>query len=184
MNIKKSKQNGQSLVIIILLILLTAVTVGAGIYLWQQAKINSLQKAVRNQIQYNQSLIKPSPTTYLTSSSPVITTPVPTTTTLPTTIAKSDLLLIKEAFATKYSKPIEDVNVTISKNTGTYASGGVSFSGEIGGAMWFAAKEASNWVIVFDGNGTPICSNFSSYDFPDEIINECWDESTSSMRPL
>jgi len=115
-----------------------------------------------------------------------VATPTPTVALRPTPTptpkeTKSALEQIKEAFAKKYSKPITEVNVTISKNTGTHASGGVKFAGEIGGAMWLGYNDKGKWIIVFDGQGTIPCSAIEPYDFPTDMVPECWDEATSKL---
>lgn len=94
---------------------------------------------------------------------------------------KSDLEQIKEAFAEKYDKPLGDVDVNISENTGTYASGGVRFVGEISGAMWLAYNDGEKWIIVFDGQGTIPCLAVDPYDFPTDMVPECWNEATSTL---
>lgn len=94
---------------------------------------------------------------------------------------KSDFEQIKEAFAEKYSKPLNEITLTIDKNTGTYANGGVKFAGEIGGAWWLAYHDSSGWIIVADGNGSVLCSDIEPYDFPVDMVPECWDEATSTL---
>lgn len=86
---------------------------------------------------------------------------------------KTDLELLREAMAQKHSKQVSEVNLTIGKNTGTHASGGVAFSGEIGGGWWLAAKTGGSWVIVDDGNGTISCEIIAPYNFPASIVPEC-----------
>jgi len=135
--------------------------IGAGILLW--------------------TLIKP---TALVGQPTPVPTIVPTATSVPTVPpaeTKSDLEKIKELFAQKYSKSIGEVDVTINKNTGTYASGGVSFAGEMGGAMWLAYKKDANWQIIFDGNGTIPCESIEPYDFPNDMVPECWDSSLQKL---
>lgn len=125
--------------------------------------------------------LTPSPTIEAT---PVVApTPAPTPMPSPTPKeeTKSDLEQIKEAFAKKYSKPINEVSVTINKNTGTHASGSVKFTGEMGGAMWLAYNDGEKWKIVFDGQGTISCSVIEPYDFPTDMVSECWDEATSKL---
>jgi len=104
---------------------------------------------------------------------------IPTQEELPTNIPptaspqKSDLEQIREAMAAKYNKPVSQTNVTISKNTGSHASGGVTFEGEMGGGWLLAAKSGGKWVIVADGNGTISCELIAPYNFPSTIVNEC-----------
>jgi len=94
---------------------------------------------------------------------------------------KSDLEQIREAFAEKYDKSLEEVILNISENTGTYASGGVSFAGEMGGAMWLAYNDGSGWKITYDGHGAIPCSAVDPYDFPTDMVSECWDEATEGL---
>jgi hypothetical protein len=99
----------------------------------------------------------------------------------PTAETSSDLEMIREAFAQKYSKSIADVTVTIEQNTGTYAKGGVKFAGEIGGGWWLAYDNGTDWLIVTDGNGTVMCDDLEGYNFPTDMVPECWDEATSEL---
>lgn len=92
-----------------------------------------------------------------------------------------DKELITQAFAEKYGKSVGDVSVTINKNDGSYASGGVKFAGEMGGGWFLAAKQGAEWIIVADGNGTVMCSSLEGYDFPVEIAPECYDEVSGNL---
>lgn len=96
-------------------------------------------------------------------------------TSIPPTVApqKSDLEQIREAMAAKHNKPVSQTNITISKNTGSHVSGGVTFEGEMGGGWLLAAKSGGKWVIVADGNGTISCELIAPYNFPSSIVNEC-----------
>jgi len=93
----------------------------------------------------------------------------------------SDLEMIKTAFSEKYSKSLDDVNVVISKNDGEFAQGGVSFSGEMGGGWFLAAKVDDEWVIVADGNGSVMCADIEDYDFDTNMVPECYDEATQKI---
>ncbi len=110
------------------------------------------------------------------------TQPVNTTAPLPTVPQKSDLELIKEAFAQKYNRPTSEVNVTVSKNNGTQAQGGVSFSGEMGGGWFLAYKESGGWIIVQDGNGTISCETIAPYNFPSDMVPECVDKNGKLIK--
>lgn len=100
----------------------------------------------------------------------------------PTIPQKSDLELIKEAFAQKYNRPASEVNVTVSKNNGTHAQGGISFSGEIGGGWFLAYKESNGWIIVQDGNGTISCETIAPYNFPSDMAPECVDKNGKLIK--
>lgn len=94
---------------------------------------------------------------------------------------KSDLEQIKEAFAEKYNRSVEEVDASIDNNTGTYANGLVRFAGEIGGGWWLAYNNGDGWIIVADGNGSVLCDDIESYDFPTDMVPECWNEATSTL---
>lgn len=108
----------------------------------------------------------------------------PTTTSSPTlspTIAtQNDTELIKTALFKKNNWPANDpINVTVSTNDGTYASG--TAGGEGGGGYFYAEKVNGTWEIVADGNGTISCSIFTKYpNFPKTLIPECYDEATQN----
>jgi hypothetical protein len=114
------------------------------------------------------------------------TTPtlLPTETTVPSpSIAqKSDVEGIKEAFAKKYNKPVDQVEVSISKNNGTQATGGIKFAGEMGGAFWLAYKQADGWIIVHDGQGTISCETIAPYNFPSSMVSECVDKNGKLIK--
>jgi hypothetical protein len=86
------------------------------------------------------------------------------------------LVAVKAALIAKHGSSFSDLNYSINKVEGNYASGGVNGTG--GGGMWFAAKVNGSWVIVSDGNGTIDCSSLTPYpNFPNDMIPECWDSS-------
>lgn len=82
---------------------------------------------------------------------------------------------IKQLFADKYGKNIEDITLTISRETNDHVRGGVAI-GEPGpgaGGYFLAAKVNGNWQIVIDGNGQISCQLVNSYGFPAEMISDC-----------
>lgn len=113
-----------------------------------------------------------SPITTQTSKSPL---PPPSPSPEPTLA-----VLIKQALVTKHGSDFENVNITVGKTSGDYASGTVNAQG--GGGMWFAAKVSGVWKIVADGNGSIMCSNLKPYpNFPANMIPECWDDQTQKL---
>ena len=94
---------------------------------------------------------------------------------------KSDIEQIREAMADKYHKTLAETEISLSSIDDEFAKGSVHFSGEMGGGWLLAAKTEDGWVIVADGNGTVICGDIEPYDFPVEIVPECWDEATGLM---
>lgn len=89
--------------------------------------------------------------------------------------AKSDSDLIKEAMLRKINSDETKMQVTISKIDGNYAKGGVSPIDGAGGAWFIAAKVSENWVIVYDGQAYPYCSQIAPYNFPKTMVPQCWD---------
>lgn len=98
----------------------------------------------------------------------------------PTTV--NDVELIKQALIKKNNWTNMDIEVTVSKNDGTYATGGVKEKGsEVGGGYFFAKKVNGEWKIVADGNGTINCASLIPYpDYPSSLIPECYDEKTGT----
>lgn len=141
---------------------------------------------VTNKIDFaNKASLSVSPTPTLAPNVNPETTVIPTQTITPMATqlpVKSDLQQIKEAFVQKYNKSLADVDVGINDNSKPYMSGNVIFAGEIGGG-WFLAyyDNSNNWKIVADGNGTVMCDDIDSYNFPTDMVPECWDEVTSKL---
>jgi hypothetical protein len=89
--------------------------------------------------------------------------------------------IFAQLFAEKFEKPVADATVTISKTEDSYVSGGIKFAGEIGGGWFLGAKEDDDWMVVVDGNGTVMCADIEPYDFPVDMVPECWDESQGKL---
>ena len=77
-----------------------------------------------------------------------------------------------------------NLEVTINKNDGTYASGTVREKGvEAGGGYFYAVKDGETWKIVADGNGVITCSSLVPYpSYPLSMIPECWDDVTGALK--
>jgi hypothetical protein len=90
---------------------------------------------------------------------------------------------IKQALIKKNNWTNMEIEVTVSKNDGQYASGGVKEKGsEAGGGYFFAVKDGGVWKIVADGNGTISCDSLVPYpDYPSSMIPECYDEQTGQV---
>lgn len=119
-------------------------------------------------------LITPTPTE-LPKMAVFTTAPLPSDITNIPEKKESDIDLLKQAMAKKHNKSLADVDLSINKNTGVYAIGSVKFQGDVGGGWWLAAQKGSEWVIVADGNGTVMCQDIAPYNFPTDMVPECWD---------
>lgn len=85
---------------------------------------------------------------------------------------------IKNALVAKHGSTANELNISVSKIEGGFASGGASGEGE--GGMWFAAKVDGNWQLVWDGNGVILCKDLVAYpNFPAGMIPECYNEQTN-----
>jgi len=84
-----------------------------------------------------------------------------------------DLVQIKNAFAKKYGKKNDDIDLNLSQNDGTYANGTVNFKLSMEGGIFLAANASGEWLIVFDGNGTIPCNALGPYNFPKSMVPEC-----------
>ncbi len=83
---------------------------------------------------------------------------------------------IKEAIYELVGSDATKVNVTISENTGSHATGGVvDWGSEVGGGYWIAVKTGGEWVGVYAGQSQPTCSQIDPYNFPIDMVPECLD---------
>ncbi len=81
---------------------------------------------------------------------------------------------IQMAFADMYHKNIEDINIRVSQTTANHARGTVQFAGERGGGMFLAVKDQGTWDVVVDGHGVYECNFVEPYDFPQEMVEDCY----------
>ena len=161
----------KSLIITVLAVLLAAVIAGGGVYIWQNNDEEPEQQETTETTadeNADDEAEKNDETETVTESeeeTPVV----------------DDETQIIAAMAARHSKNVSDVDLTINENDGTHAQGLVKFVGEIAGAWWLAAKDASGWTIVADGNGTVMCTDIAPYNFPTSMVPECWDDTTNTL---
>lgn len=115
---------------------------------------------------------------------PTINVPIfPSATLVPSDIPlNDDLLQIKKAFADKYGKKVDDIDLTVSADDGTHAIGTVKFKLAMEGGWVLAAKATGGWVIAQDGNGTVMCDAVSPYNFPKSMVPECVDSKGNLIK--
>jgi len=91
--------------------------------------------------------------------------------------------LLKKAFSAKYSVSEEDIRIKISSQIGIYAAGTVSFDPayQPGGGWFLAVNDNDTWKIVADGNGIVVCSLIEPYDFPTDMVPQCFDDQTKEL---
>ena len=91
---------------------------------------------------------------------------------------ETDEDLLKKAVSEKTGIPIDEMAFEVSENTGKHATGLVNTKDAmVGGGFWLAVKMDSKWVVVFDGQNTPGCSQVDPTDFPVSMVAECFDSS-------
>ena len=162
------KNNTILLVIAFLLFFLTGLLVA---FLFKEDVLDFVRPA--NQVSSPTSSLSPTP----------IGTATETVSPTATITAKTDEEQIMDLFVAKYNWQTDEVELMISENDGQYASGGVKQVGAISGGMWFAAKLGEDWHLVWDGNGTVMCSDLVNYpDYPTTMIPECYEEGSGQMK--
>lgn len=163
----------------IFIIILTALVVGFGVTAYFKGWLPTIAfyKPQAVSVQNTEVLNAP------VSTATPIPTPIPSASASATVKADDNgtiLSSVKAALIAKHGADFSDLNYSINKVEGNYASGGVSGTG--GGGMWFAAKVGVDWKIVSDGNGVILCSDLVAYpNFPKDLIPECWDASVNKL---
>jgi len=90
-------------------------------------------------------------------------------------VAPSTAAAVAESFGRKYNRPASDYRIETTKDTGSFAQGSVRIQGEMGGALWFAAKTAQGWELAADGQGPMRCDTARTYQFPRDMVPTCLD---------
>lgn len=122
----------------------------------------------------SQPATSPTPTLFATPSA----TPVASTLVLPSASPKpspDDFSAIRAALVAKTGISQNNIEVSVSQNTGQHAKGTVKDKSDVGGGYFLAAKVGETWIIVYDGQSQPTCSQINSYFFPKEMVPECLD---------
>lgn len=90
---------------------------------------------------------------------------------------------LKQAFATKYKKSVQDITVTIGKEVAGHVQGGVTFApgGPGNGGAFMAAKVNGDWKIVHDGQDAVLCSVLKQYNFPTDMSAGCVKEESAPV---
>jgi hypothetical protein len=167
-SVKSSSSKGLIIFLIIIIVVLAISLVGIGGYLLGQKNNQSKEQPAPQ-------IIQPSP---ISTQEPLVTPSVPTPTIDEELVLKQ---AIKDALVAEHGSQASSLNITVSKIEGSYASGAASEQG--GGGMWFAAKANGIWKLVWDGNGTILCSSLTSYpNYPADMIPECWNDKMESVK--
>jgi len=127
--------------------------------------------------------IEPSPIpTAVTQELGTIPSPSPSPASTPSP-SVSDETAIKMALAQKLGVDVSTLDFSVNQKADKVAKGNVKEkTSEVGGGYWLAAKTDSGWVIVYDGQSTPTCSQIELYDFPTSMIPECLNSSGNVVQ--
>lgn len=73
-----------------------------------------------------------------------------------------------------------DIYIMFNQNIGEYLKGAVLFGGSDNNSapQFFAVKDNGNWKVLYYGQENPACSDIGAYNFPFEMISDCWDGNT------
>ena len=93
-----------------------------------------------------------------------------------------DNFAIRLALIAKTKITDENLEVTISQNTGEFAKGTVKNKQDVGGGYFLAAKTDGKWIIAYDGQSQPTCVQIAAYNFPKEMLPECLDSGGSVVK--
>jgi len=90
--------------------------------------------------------------------------------------SEDDAKAIAAALAAKLGTSESNLDVGVTQKDAKHAKGNVKEkTSEVGGGYFLAAKTESGWVIVYDGQATPTCTQIAPYDFPTDMVPECLD---------
>ncbi|MBZ9572273.1 hypothetical protein KJA15_03010 [Patescibacteria group bacterium] len=92
--------------------------------------------------------------------------------------------LIQKLFAEKYNKKMAEITININQETEGHLRGGVVFQpgGPENSGMFLAAKVDGDWELVHDGQGAILCSAIEPYNFPVDMVIECFDEEAGKVK--
>ena len=97
---------------------------------------------------------------------------------------------LKRLLAQKYETDISVITIQIIQETDEHVSGLVQFTsrGIEGAAVesadsgsFLAAKDSGTWILVFDGNAAIRCDQVNPYEFPAEMVPECFDAESGEV---
>jgi len=93
---------------------------------------------------------------------------------------------LKQLFVDKYNRDISEIIIDIEREKNGYIKGGVKLKpgNYENSGMFLAAKIDGKWELVYDGNGAIPCSSVKPYDFPVNMVVECFSENTGEIKEI
>ena len=90
--------------------------------------------------------------------------------------------VIKEHLSSKFNKDMEDISVLSLQSDGSFARGAVGLKDFEGEVSVLAKKVGKTWEVLFSGTDLVPCNIVDPINFPENIMPECWDETTGQMN--
>jgi hypothetical protein len=82
---------------------------------------------------------------------------------------------IMALFTDKYDRDSEEIIITIHKETDQHIRGSVKFNEEPDKTYLFlAARKNGDWQLVFEGEDAASCDTVEEFDFPEDMISDCY----------
>jgi len=89
---------------------------------------------------------------------------------------EADIIQLREGLAASFDMPVEDIQITIERDsTKQFATGYVNVGEGDRGGIYFAAMADGNWQIAHNGIGIITCLQADRYNFPVGLIPRCYD---------
>lgn len=93
----------------------------------------------------------------------------------------SNMESVETAMKNKYGWG-DNYTVKVENISGAYAQGiFYPTDGSPGGGAFLAVQGETGWQIVWDGNGAVNCDEIELYDFPINMLSQCYDTASGSM---
>lgn len=87
---------------------------------------------------------------------------------------------LKQQLAAKIEKNIEDIQLEISSQNDNFLRGAYTLGKEPLSYILLAVGSQNNWQIVFDGQTLLLCQEIEQYNFPQEMIKDCYKNEQSA----
>jgi len=83
---------------------------------------------------------------------------------------------VGNTLAKKHGKTLSETKVKVEKFTAYFAQGTFGFNNEAAGNWWLAGKEKGGWLLVAEGRETVSCEEIEGYNFPNEMVPQCYSQ--------
>jgi len=130
-----------------------------------------------------EAMLCPDDKTYVSRTGPNCEfAPCPSISPSPTPSKEDEAAAVKTAVYKKLGTDASKTEVIPGIISNGYVKGSVHDIGAVGGGYFIAAKTASGWVVVYDGQATPTCAQLAPYNFPTDMVPECLDPNGNIVK--